>query len=729
MATDNSVSNYLRAMVDVHTDTLKGKSVRPERVGALGPLAGLVVANGRWREDGLACVHGFLTECLSKTVEGVQTYGDVKPSIVRNVLEAMWGLSHSPLSVGEAVKFVGPGVHGSTPSRWEERLIEGDRTVDWIESKIDDIQNREEDGSKPLSSRPFWYQADGACWPPGDPYLLGKAVSDVLIDRARRALGIERSSSDTSYASLVLLEAAKHSLRQYHSYRTESSQAYRYLENGVFVEWAKVKEILEHPPLYGSSASKGRYRTQVAASVQLRMFLLKREDFLRAESKISLRVTHFPGSDLGNQPLRIRRLLESGEVETRKFVDEALCLGEAGSKADADLLMSQAALMRKTDDFRLKKYLMDIYMSARVSDISSLPDNQLATIALADHSVQLDMLNSEDAAGIAKLTVLINSMNSINPRKGLALHTLRSEIVLNNKRNATDVAMVFGGIAYRRALALEGEGWTSVIERMEVLQQVDLALAGVFVRALERSFRGNRDDRIAYYASWALWCSSLALARIAFLEQPDVGGGLPTVRHSEGRISTTGWRVQPEVIRLRTVVAVSTAIQSRLVEEAAVVKCLEGLRYKRLHRESELTAFLEQQQVEYTTAFACTLYRNLIVRRELTPGHQLDIVRVAVWIALMNGGEIPVEIGASAGIRELNFLDTNPAHLVNGGMQTVQIDIDRAVDWIHERSTDFGLISWLKRSDRVHKYLRRASEGRYDELIAKHRLPSIPSHD
>jgi len=384
----------------------------------------------------------------------------------------------------------------------------------------------------------------------------------------------------------------------------------------------------------------------------------------------------------------------------------------------SDDLLSLAWNIRKTSDIALKRSFIAKYIKSRYR-FAPIGRRDHQRIAMADQMVHWDTVVSESTDLNLLVAHLIESGNPAEAGLGYRTHRFRSLAIDANKRNATAEANHWIDKGIKELLGLPE---LSEIEWRESAHQQALAAAGIRVRYLEYLLRvvpqGMKSARIALEAHYALSFSGFAKYQLDALASGGLPDDLMTAR-SEGRIAAASWNVQTRIIRLRAALGARTAIEAQLYKDKDEV--LDGL-------------VDDSERLVYDDGYLTTTYRELISRPELTTSHQIELCRLALWLAFLRGMRLPLSASVSRAFAHLLFLDGDPENIARGENER-SLDPYDVIEWLHNGSgggEDAGWLSWTKPSSAAAFYLNVASDSTYSDWRRNEaiRCKNIrPSHD
>ncbi|GAA4850203.1 hypothetical protein GCM10023201_48250 [Actinomycetospora corticicola] len=722
------------ALVDMQVDLLRGRVSSAETVAQrLGLLAGFHLdQRGNWRPDGLCLVRRLLDELVGRwqrDPSGQRFYNGVRPDEVANVVRAMWGITRYPMSASGALDHVGVDVADRTADRWSRLVLRQ------CASKLGELTavSSPQRIAHPGALRPCWGAQPAETWPPAGHD--GRAANERgrLLWRARTHLEGFDALSDHELVAL-LRETVGERLLTYLSADAVAAP-FRHARHHVIAQWNRVDPHAWHAPVPGPRVAKvTRDYVRAIPAISQMLFYEAVEDgaSLRRTASGRLGVERFtaslPAITKGSL-VAVRDLVVDGiDVREHPIVtctpppDSARRSWDGTDPESADGAEGYAAFIGTLAVADKRRYAHN-YIATRPARVADICDERSAErIALADHRVQLNLVTTEDVPLIRALSRSM-SEHPVHRRPELLAHRARAMIIMHNKANVPERAYRFGLHALASLREAVAAAAVDPIAEIEAAHQIDLALAGVHVRALERLFleRGPDRDGVARYARAALWWSSSALERLHFLARPDIRGGLPERHYTDGRIASRAWNVQTRLIWLRTLVAVRTALEAGLLVDDDLRRGRSGT----LDVPGPSTDSLAQCELSCLRV----LYREFVTRPEIGPAKQLEFTRTALWLALLDRGTLPLEQELAAGLKDLDFLDADPAGIGPGASGLV--DITRLVEWLAApgRTADAGVLSWLPESGKVYRTLDRTSEGRLRYFRSIERRPTVASHD
>jgi len=237
---------------------------------------------------------------------------------------------------------------------------------------------------------------------------------------------------------------------------------------------------------------------------------------------------------------------------------------------------------------------------------------------------------------------------------------------------------------------LQNNGMLDAKAAIETAHQLALAGAGVYLRIIENLYRdprtGSPDARMEESVRNALFLSAQTLERLSSLAEVD--GGLSAKRHDDNYISSVIWRVQSRVIRLRVQLAARTALLAGL--------CPPLTQPHALARDAALSTTLDCDIPHIQQS-----YLDLVRTTELTEANEVAVVQLALWLAFLNGGRIPVARDAAPALKNLRFLDLDPAEIVEGSVGWRHMDVAAASRFLIGKNANAGILSGIRQTGPV----------------------------
>lgn len=736
----------LAQLVSAHVDTLRGNQrVSAERIRGLGSLARYVVDDQGWRCDGLHRTRTLLSDLADAfAADGdARAYGGLGRVEMAQAARILWGIDRYPGSAQAAVNAIGVSKNATTLRRWENRILCDEAVLDCARRSVVCFGMRPSHNPTAAANafRPVWTPPSDS-WPPnqwnggGRPTLERSRIVSLMrasLGENLRALHDSISPSDEVF---IVREAVSKRLAAYFAVDPDSA-FYRHLHHKIFREWFEHDILALYAPEAGLEppSGGGAYRSAVAAAAQMLMYeaardrsallaaLTRRIGLVRLLSALPERppsgliavgqiAANIPGlseqiyNEMNRATLTVRNVPQRTGLENEESPVSAL-----------DLAYTIRATAGEAKHVLAREYVRS--RLRRVHETTPVPDRE--ALALADQSVHWDLVTLEDEPLVRMLSKFMLERRAL-AKHGYLAHLWRCHAVVYNKRNDWRGALDLAHKGYETLSAMmHWEIVNDPVEIAETAHQIELALSGIYVRLLERSLlvpSGGRLSQSEYYARGALWWSRSAFSRLDFLDHEE--GGLPLRRHQDGRISTVAWRVQTRIIRLRVLLAVRTALDSRICTE-------QGLRLAETGTPRVVTADIADLD-DASIPSMLARFRELITRKEVATGHQLPIVHLAAWIAFLNHGRVPVERYLSPNLSDLTFLDCDPVQ-IEAGRAEVPIDLVGMTQWLCARGQDAGILNWLPPRGPAAKLLDRTSDHQYGYWRKMLVIPLTPSHD
>lgn len=722
---------HARQLRRLFVETARGE-ITHVRLNMLGPLAA-VASDGRgWRFDAICHVRAVLQAGLSAYAEegSERYYGGVGRTDVAEMLRLTWGIESYPKSARRAVELRPPPDAKRLPDadsvqRWSDQVITSAAFIDRLQSTVDKTAARLDVGRGTTSDPQAW-TSDPMTWPP-PTRAEGEDERTMILRRARQSLLSVESSltlDDDELIQCLRQEVSDYLERTYFADDSDS-RLYRHVSARLSDPWfhADILSMRAPSPPFQAPRKTHRIQRAVATAAQWVFHDLAASRYAHV-GKLSMRIRERAsvvdagdlllfgirnGRSISGATARVEELPTGGvlrELLRPQHAGPVLVPARSlGTFHNGDGPFEASAAIELANRIRseppdLKQDLAVGYVQRRLRSLhrpASADDRIL--FQLADLSVQLDLVSIRDTESLRQLSALIRSEN--DSPQGLAYSTLvwRNESLLNNKVKK-----------FQRAIHQLLQGYRElkykIDERLipddksarESSHQLALAATGIYIKLIEANLlvRHHLDAHawLPTYAAAALWWSSEASADLARLDSPSVEP-LATTRYADLHISSVNWRVQTRVIRLRAMLGVYTAIGSRLIQ---------------------LPRSARHLSIELPDLRAA--YRQLISTPELQSGSRPDVVNLALWIALLDCGEVPVAADLAPAMKVVRFLDMEPVEIEERALETREVDFSAATNWLIKTDSNAGLLHWLPRNGPVWRYLDVASSHRYSEWVA-----------
>jgi hypothetical protein len=724
----------LTEFVDRYRGHLRGRPVPPLREDS--PLQALVADAQGWRPDGWARTAHFLDKALQRYAEeGVFSPKDGSRSLVADTMRAIWGVSAHPVGAEAVIRRLGLGVGERAVQTWQTRVLADPAMAAHVSSVAARLGTAP---PRPRNVRTAWTEQAEA-WPPA--LWDGVDERDLLLSAARTVDALHDLTDEEILVALRQVTGLR--LRKWF-YEPDRTGHAVYVENMVLDPWFGRDPLTLLAPVVepARTASGAKYQPAVAAAAQMLMWsALADPAALRAAADdrsaairnlgvfISCRVETgsvisavAAGLDREEGRRRMAALFNAGGAP-------GSYIGDPRRTADPRAALEAAYRVRSAADPGAKVVLIEDYLRLRPAAMDRARGSEdHGLLALADQSVHWDCVLAEDVALVDRFARML-ARAPAGSRWGYGSHAHRGRAVVANKNDRWGEALGHVGAGLAELALLVGQEYVvDAVERESAAHQIWLAGAGIAVRHLERALvhapRREFSDHVTELARRALWFAGAAWDALAFLDR---GGELPLVRHERGGIASVAWRAQTRLIRLRVLLAVRTAIAAKLVPD----------HLRRVGHDRPLVALgpAEPRPADVGASevpVLVDLYRELLVLPELTAAHTLDLVLLGSWLAMLNGGNLPVtqDPSIAAVLPASRLLGGDPDAIV-GGTHSVLLDVATLTTWLAERRSDARMINHLRRGGPVWRALDRTSGGLYSTFRALHDdVPyTVVSHD
>jgi len=714
---------HIAALVDFYVGSMTG-SENLSGIGNLGPFSRLLIDENGWTGAGLAKSRQHIGRMLRiyASRETKKPEGGVTTKRVAESLAKHWGLTEYPVGLGVVFDEFPKGTDESFPARktmydWPRRVQSSGAVLSWLNYEW--LPNTPATFARlPSGPRPRWGGSKEA-WPPET--VNGSAIyegeREELVVAALATAGI--SGLDGKDTINVLREVvAEHLLSNYFA-RASSSQMYRHLLHRLAAPWASgdalalsefSRDVEEKP------ADSGHYTHTAAVATQL----FFHDAALGLSPGIADRLREVAQARFGALAMRelatenslnvlgaIMRTVADDAIQRFIFrttksttLEDIVLVGAIEKSHDTHLaasLYKTAIELRNARSAREKHDYGEKYMrDRRTVDWAKVGDADAVLLELADQSAQLDFVYQRMHNLAEELGELIRDTASTG--RGLAyralVHRNESLVHAQQSRFGSGVNSIVRGLESVRHL--EREGVLDAKAARETAHQLALAGAGVYLRIIENLYRDPRttvpDARVEESVRNALFLSSQTLERLGELEDC----GLAANRHDDNYISSVSWRVQSRIIRLRVQLASRTAILAKICPP--------------LTSKTPLGRTLDCDIPHLIQS-----YLDLIETPELTAANEVVVVQLAMWLAFLNGGRVPVAEALSPGLKMLRFLDADPSRLSPGGSATRVMDIRAASEFLLTMKSNAGILSGIREKGHVASVLLEHSGGAFAE--------------
>jgi len=375
-------------------------------------------------------------------------------------------------------------------------------------------------------------------------------------------------------------------------------------------------------------------------------------------------------------------------------LDLAGIVSIAASESDATEALALANVIRGTTSKIARAQLCETYMEIRRPlKFEHFKSADVVMLVLADQSAHLDMVYLKLEELVKELGELIEdaSPGQAEGAYRALIHRNDSLIHTKNARHRQAVTSIHQG--FKDLEWLREHGFIEDRAARESAHQLALAGAGVYIRVVEVQLRERAlpgpDVRLYENARSALFLSSETGTRLSELEAE----GLPGKRHDDQHISAVSWRVQSRIIRLRTQLAIRTAVKSKLTNPIAQDKWHDN----------------ETYDVELVQL--CNSYTRLVETQELQLANRVEVVQFALWLAFLDQGNIPVVRDLAPALKELHFIDSDPASISRHGVNHRVLDVESATLWLVGQGANAGILSALPATGPVVDHLTQSSGG------------------
>lgn len=696
---------HIRGLARLQKAIFRGTDVVPDV--SLGPLISIYVdEHGAWTPDGTAVAWRLLQGVLDQYSAVTDAHGgrdaDDLYSIANRVaaLRSYWGITEPPAAAADAAHAIsGPGVEGPTEGAvrsWQGVVTDHPDVLSWLNDRWDGL--RQVDGRRRALTwpRPVW-GGSARDWP--------RESDRTRLIAAVRQTPLPAGTSDDVIVQ-ALREVVADELMGSYLASERLNRPYRLALQRVVLPWSTrqpdgylVVPSPETDPPAGSVRRLVAVATEMlfadAAAGRLRARTLLRIDALRALTEIidlATGATIFSRTEpAADTPATKRRQFTSADLATSPFLTYET-EGPSGSHGLVADLYARATAIRGSERTSTQLQAQEYISLRRRVDWLHLDIAEAILLELADQSVHLDVARIPDARLVAQLGELIAASGHTPAGAAYMLLAQREQSLIATKRGQH--ADAIGGI--RRAL----NNLSYLVERdfvdpraaIEVAHQLCLAGAGAFLRLIEKQLRSSSHQLTN--RALGSWCANaLRLAEMTrdhLAELEGRGRGLATRRHEDGHISSVAWRVQTQIIVLRTQLAVHTATEAGLTS-APASRGAHGVSI-------ELDAIRDT-------------YVGIVTTRELSATDATEVVKLGVWLALLDRGLIPVVSRTANAMKNHFFLDTDPDTIVPGVHQLASIDLPAACSWLREIGHDAGILSYLAEGNPVSTLLDTRSGG------------------
>lgn len=665
----------------------------------LGPLISILGSDGSWAPDALARARRHLDIALEDWAsEGGRHYKDVTSADVARVLRDYWGLAHFPVSLGEAGRRMTTwheasnrtkGASDQTVANWNRAVLESSAFKAALARELP-----AEPTSKPTGHLPTW-SPHPETWPED----VG-GERQRLLRRARELAGPTVALSAGDWVQ-VLRELVADSV--YENYLTGTETMRRTMNNVVLDSWFW-KDAAHEPIEAQQFAIRADVREQTLARLAAVCRMSFHDVLPQARQVVNESVVE-KLRDVATQRIAVRSGARDGlrvsyrparsEIEFRLRRDalpeqpprvpiEELLVGATIT----DLLESRASEIRATGNRDAALAMSDTYLHLRRSvDWDSVRPYDLIRIELADHTAQLGFLDRQLDHHLYELRDLIATAPA--SATGVAYKWLpaRIEALLEARHQKFRLAALRCEAALGELDQRWSHGRMEHKAYLESSQQIALAGAGITVRMLERSIATARDESVSpTIRSWAPRCVSQiqrALANLALLDGPTFG--LAQAARHDLHLSSIAWRTWTPVVSLRIKIALHIASGAGLLGASQLwIPSVSELRDD---------------------------YRLLAAMPELDGRDSLNLVRLALWIALLGDGTIPAVRDLAPALRA-HFLDVvSPADTSSWESSRIPIDFPAIASLLESQGHDDGLLGKLRPGGITEGHLERRNPG------------------
>jgi hypothetical protein len=681
---------------------------------ALGPIAPTYADSVGWTADGPAMMRRFLAGVLDRylatdpdrhSTTRKSLYGrDLK---VR-ALKAYWGVTAHPMSPVETGRMLiseGFQPHRNTIPLWAREVAEDAEVLTW--ANMHRPFSHPAPARYPLTSRPAW-RGDRSQWPsemlwPPDMVDAGRNERALLISRARHTLSSEEHADRRGFDDLtdndvliLLRESAAEWLNTYLAV-ANSGRLLRHFHVRVFDRWTEHPESLQVAmPLTTSVPDSGSISRQVSTSIQMAMHDIAtggRRALVSAAVSLVSRRTLAPEATTSH----LRGLTLDGAA-TRTFTGAAASAAGPATESPVEQLYDIASKMRVIPEQAEEFARIYVTLRARIDFADTMGVAGMLRLRLADQSASLDIARVQRVDLMKELSTLIGRTPPTPMGMAYMALSRRDQAILSLKREDEGRALSLVARAFRELDVLVAEGRVDPRSELEARHQLSLATTGDYVRIVERVLSNatarrrspGSDGGRARLSKLVSRCLTFAESTELRLHEIMNDFGLPHDRHSEGQISTDAWRVRTTIIVLRAELSSFTAIEAGMAELERPVARLAP----------DLARMGER-------------YRELISLPDVANGDVPEIITLGMWVALLNGGRLPVAWDLTGALRKLPFLDRDPEELHPAIPDTRLVDLRRSAEWLGSRP--LGVIGQCAMDGPVGVLLERTSGGLFDQ--------------
>lgn len=682
----------------------------PAAGDGLGPLLAIVAEDGHWKPEALALARQRLDGALDAWgVQGGGRYNDVSAHEVTEVLRDHWGVSHFPVSMGEAGRRMAKrraatgratnGVSDQTVGNWHRAVLE---SAAFKAALARDLHSKQDlRPGAPLST----WSTQPDTWPEDvDGERRG------LVRRAQEMAGPSMALTDEDWLQ-VLRELVADAVYEDYLTGTGTEPLRRTMNSVVLDAW--FWRDAGHAPVETQGIALRadiRERTLRRLAAVARMFshdVVPRPGQKDAESAlgrlrdVAAQRTVVRGGTRGQlQRVTYRPARSEIEFRLRRDAERAqpprIALEEllAGTTV-ADLLESRASDIRATRHRDAALTMSDTYLHLRRTvDWDRIGPFDLVRIELADHTAQLGFLDRGLDHHLFELRDLIAAAPSSSTGVAYKWLPARIEALLEARYQK------FRPAALRCDAALEeldrrwAQGKMEHKAYLESSQQIALAGAGITVRMLERSLAMAREASISLFVrTWAPRCVAhidRALANLEILDGPTLGL-TQTARH-DYHLSSIAWRTWTPVVGLRIKIALHLASTTGLLGPTQLpIPSIPELR---------------------------DAYRTLAAMPELDGRDSLNLVRFALWIGLLGDGTIPAVRDLAPALRA-HFLDVgSPEDETSWEGRRIPLDYSAIASLLESEGHDDGVLGRLRPGGVIEAHLESRNPGALREWRA-----------
>ena len=744
----------------LHVRMVRGERTIDSHFDSVPELRNWLLDEWGWRPDAMHRVRKILTAALAIYVDkasALRSHAST-PETQASIVAALWGITEFPRSPTELgwrlqaaaepagiIDLESRGGCAATPAvsesryrnrarEWEKKIAGHHEVVKWYDEWL--AENKTElttwFAAPPTKAPSIWRLKDVASWPPIDPIgntgiteraallaLAGAQLSGMKTDE-ETVVGALRELVDTRVIHYLRDPQNDELLRGY-----RANVQYWFEQDPIALLSAAPAELHRTPILSDLESAAIQVPSDIddedlgtkarrSLSVIVKLFFYEVvEDRNHVRTAVRARAARTSIDEIaramGRPPLisgtvdqvLARRANEDERWRERNAEDyEGL-----GFRADLDSnvpqgtqLIELAQLARlSSGDIQVLRCQQYLRLRERHNPAIPMVSEQLLLVTFADVSVQLDLQRLRLAAEVRRLSSIMAKLATVQPDVQRFQQLARRNEALVHVDNDDFVSAV--SVIATAYYSLRPTRSVESLPRssLEVLHQLALSGASIYTRALEKLFLNAESNSsvvrsaepsflATQLARTALWFSEEVVELLGYLERE----GFQKKRYENRSMATRDWLVQTPIMRLRTLLAVRTAVESSVAshfERSEIA--VDGLT-------PDLESIHEQ-------------YRMLLGIDELKPSHLPDIARMALWVAMLSDGKIPLAPNLGKSIAPLvGFLDGLPYDLA------VRLNTRGCSNWLRAQNSDAGIVGRVSVTSNVGRYLSDSSDGAFE---------------